>query len=234
MRCHILIYLLSISAISNINLAIADRLNPPSLTSAEIISFEETTLLQAVNDDLAGLPQLARKGYDSLLNSPLADKAAIPSAINYFSLNKTDDALRVFEAIQRSSNERDAQYARLWLARIIIQQHKGPKSKLTNSLAALLKTNWRLAYEKAIANLYLGHGSVDDIYAVIMAQPDLSAQQMRDALTESTFFAAGFLQYVEKDNSAALKLYEQYQRVLNNGSLEHPLITREIKSLKNS
>lgn len=203
----------------------------PVLSQYTVQSNATAILTQAINDDLAGVPQLARKGYDSLVNTSSASDAAVPSAINYVSLDKPDVALKAFQAIQLGGSVRDAQYARLWQARLLMQKNKGKTKPLIETLKPILTTAWGSAHEKAIAALFIGQGSVDDIYSAIMDQENQSAEQMRDAITESTFFAAGYLQFIKHDNAAANKLYQQYHLVFNRESLEAPLITREMKNL---
>ncbi|MNC64540.1 hypothetical protein D3C75_1147550 [compost metagenome] len=55
--------------------------------------------------------------------------------------------------------------------------------------------------------------------------------QRRNALTEATFFAGGYLQYVKSNGNAALQLYQREQSHLNSTSLELPLIEKATATL---
>lgn len=187
---------------------------------------------QAIADDLAGRPADARKIYDTLAGSVIRNQIAVPSAINLAALGKFDDAYRAFEKLTASLDTYEHDYACLWTLWLTARTAKDPSAKLNNSLsrmAGVIKLS--APWHQAIVNLYAGTGSVEAVFAAVAAMPGNDEQQRRNALTEATFFAGGYLQYVKHNGNAALQLYQREQNHLNSTSLELPLIEKATTTL---
>lgn len=83
---------------------------------------------------------------------------------------------------------------------------------------------------QSIAKLYVGQETIENVFNSVSTQG--SDETLRkDALTEATFFAGGYLQNVKHDNAAALRLFNDNLNKLNSVSLERPFIDRECASL---
>jgi hypothetical protein len=180
---------------------------------------------QAIADDLAGRPTVARPAYDALENTDMAAQVAIPSAINLVTLGKFDAARQAFNTVAASSNVYERNYAQLWQLWLTARTYNGPPQALKKELARMASgMNLRSPSQQALVRLYAGQESVDAVFAAIAALPGNDDLQRRDALTEATFFTGGYLQFVAHNNKAALQLYKREQNQLNSTSLESPLI----------
>ncbi|CAI1211180.1 hypothetical protein [Serratia fonticola] len=180
---------------------------------------------QAIADDLASRPMLARQAYDALKHSDMAVVAAVPSAINLVSLGQFGAARQAFDAVTASRDARERDYAHLWQLWLTARTYSGKPQALKKELARLATgMNVRSPSQQALIRLYAGKGSADAVFAAIAAMPNIDELQRRDALTEATFFTGGYLQFVAHNNKAALQLYKREQNQLNSTSLERPLI----------
>lgn len=199
---------------------------PPTLVDQAML-FQ-----QAVANDLAGHNHEARMAYDALKNTDMAMQAAVPSAINFAALGQFDAASKAFEQLAASHDTRSSDYAKLWQLWLIARTHTGKPASLKKELARLASgMNLSSPGQQALVRLYAGSGSIDAAFAAVAAIPGINELQRRDALTETIFFTGGYLQYVARNNKAALQFYEREQNKLNNTSLESPLINAAITSL---
>lgn len=211
-------------------------LTPPYATEASQAALTaadaKMVYQQAVLDDLAGRPAQARKGYDAIAQFSLPDMA-VPSAVNYVALGDLAQARTAFTTLAGSTDSREADYAQLWNIWLMARTSRTNKEALQQQLLKqVMQYQWHSHYEQAVADLYSGSGSLNAIYAAVEEIPLDQVIKKQDALTETTFFAAGYLQYVNKDNQAALKLIDSNQAKLSSLSLERPLIDRERASLE--
>lgn len=188
---------------------------------------------KAVDDDLSGHHKTARKIWDVLVDTDMAAHVAVPSAINLVALGKFDEASKAFDAISVSHNAHERDYAHLWQLWLTARTYVGKPTGLKNELA-ILASGMKASSpnQQALIRLYSGKGTIDEVFALIAAMPGTDELQRRDALTEATFFAGGFQQYVARDGQAALQLYEREQNQMNSTSLERPLINKATENLQ--
>lgn len=188
---------------------------------------------QAVIDDLAGKNSEARKAYDALKGSDMSAQIAVPSAVNSVAMGQFDVAKPAFDALATSPNTRERDYAHLWQLWLTARTYTGNPEPLKKELARQASgMNTHSPSQQALVRLYTGTGSTDAVFSAIAAMPGTDELQRRDALTEATFFIGGYLQYVARNNKAALELYEREQSQLNNTSLENPLINKAAATLQ--
>lgn len=200
----------------------------PKTHEARVALFQ-----QAVADDLAGKNSSARGAWDALKGSDLAEQSAVPSAINLISLGQFDAAKKAFDALAVNHDTRVSDYASLWQLWLTARTHTGTSTSLKKKLARMASAmNVSSSSQQALVRLYEGKGSTDAAFAAIAAISGTDELQRRDALTETTFFTVGYLQYVARDNKAALQLYEREQNQLNSTSLETPLINKAAATLQ--
>lgn len=207
---------------------------PAVQTNTASMTYEQRMSLfqQAVSNDLVGRHSEARKTYDELKNSDISQIIAVPSAVNLVALDRFSEAHRAFNALTKSQNARDRDYARLWLLWLTARRGTGNPHQLEKSLRDMAGGLQATAlYQQEIINLYAGKGGVDAVFAAVSAMPDASEIQRTDALTEATFFTSGYLRYVKHDSSAAKDLLQKKSHQLSSVSLEIPLITREKAAL---
>lgn len=187
---------------------------------------------KALQDDLSGRQELARKEYDSLKNTPLVAVSAVPSAVNLVALKRFDDAKSALSLIQHGANKHDASYARLWQLWLIAHNQTQSKELMKSQLVKTAKDyKADSAVRQEIINLYAGKGNVEKVFTAISSDTSLSEFQRRDATTEATFFAGSYLRYVAGDIPAARKLYQEKAELLNPVSLENTFITQEMTAL---
>lgn len=205
-------------------------------TTSEALKTHEGRLSlfqQAIADDLAGQNSEARKTYDALKGSDMSAQIAVPSAVNSVALGQFEAAKPAFDALATSPNTRERDYAHLWQLWLTARTYSGNPAPLKKELARQASgMNTRSPSQQALVRLYAGTGSTDAVFAAIAAMPGTDELQRRDALTEATFFIGGYLQYVARNNKAALELYEREQSQLNNTSLENPLINKAAATLQ--
>lgn len=217
-----------IASTDTTNSMVSETLSAPNNKDARVALFQ-----QAVADDLAGRNSAARKVWDALKSTDMAEQSAVPSAINLVALSKFDAARNAFDALTASSNPRESDYARLWQLWLTARTYVGKPAALKKELAILASgMNVSSPGQQALIRLYAGKGSTDAVFAAIAAMPGTDELQHRDALTEATFFTGGYLQFVTHDNKAALQLYEREQSQLNSTSLEKPLINKAAATLQ--
>lgn len=200
----------------------------PKAHEARVALFQ-----QAVADDLTGKNSSARGAWDALKDTDVAEQSAVPSAINLVALGQFDAAEKAFDALAVNHDARVSDYARLWQLWLTARTHTGTSTSLKKTLARMASPmNVSSSSQQALVRLYAGKGSIDAAFAAIAAMPGTDELQRRDALTEITFFTGGYLQYVARDNKAALQLYEREQNQLNSTSLETPLINKAAVTLQ--
>lgn len=207
---------------------------PAVQTNTASMTYEQQMSLfqQAVTNDLNGRHGEARQAYDALKNSDISENIAVPSAVNLVALDRFSEARRAFNALAKSPDARDRDYAHLWQLWLTARRGTANPQQLDKSLrdmAAGLQAT--ASYQQEIINLYAGKGSVDAVFAAVSAMPDASELQRTDALTEATFFTSGYLRYVKHDSPAAKDLLQKKSHQLSSVSLEIPLITREKAAL---
>lgn len=208
--------------------SITQNISPPATHQTRVALFN-----QAIADDLSGHNQAARKVYDDLTGSDMSAEIAVPSAINLVALGKFDAAEKAFDGLAASADARVSDYAHLWQLWLSARTHAGKPASLKKELAMLTSgMDASSPSQQALIRLYSGKGSTEAVFAAIAAMPGTDELQRRDALTEATFFTGGYLQYVARNNKAALGLYEREQNQLNSTSLERPLIIKAAASLQ--
>lgn len=190
---------------------------------------------QAIADDLATRPELARQAYDALKGSDMATQIAVPSAINLVALGQFSAARQAFNAVAASHNVYERDYAQLWQLWLTARTYSGKTQALKKELARMASgMNVRSPSQQALVRLYAGQDSAEAVFAAIAALPGSDELQRRDALTEATFFTGGYLLFVAHNHSAALQLYRREQNQLNSTSLERPLIDLTAATLQSS
>lgn len=207
---------------------ITETVDAPKTHEARVALFQ-----QAVADDLAGRNSSARKAWDALKDTDMTALAAVPSAINLVALGKFDAANKAFDALTASHDARESDYAQLWQLWLTARTSAVKPAAVKKELAILASgMNVSSPNQQALIRLYAGKGSIDAVFAAIAVMPGTDELQRRDALTEATFFIGGYLQYVVRDNKAALQFYEREQNQLNSTSLENPLINNAAATLQ--
>jgi hypothetical protein len=189
-----------------------------------------TLFQQAVADDLVGKNNDARKAYDALKGTDLSAQIAVPSAVNRIALGQFDEAKQAFDTLSTSQNDRERDYAHLWQLWLAARMNPNTLKKKLDLLTSVM--NASSPYQQALIRLYAGTGSADEVFATLAVMPGTDELQRRDALTVATFFIGGYLQYVARDNKAALELYKREHNHLNNTSLETPLVNKAAATLQ--
>lgn len=227
------IFILAINTVVSPVIARAESMPATQTNNASMTHEQRMSLFQqAVSNDLAGRHNEARQTYDALKNSDISETTAVPSAVNLVALDRFSEARRAFNALAKSPNVRDRDYACLWQLWLTARRGTANPQQLEKSLRAMAGGLQATAsYQQEIINLYAGKGSVDAVFAAVSAMPDASELQRTDALTEATFFTSGYLRYVKHDSPAAKDLLQKKSHQLSSVSLEIPLITREKAAL---
>ncbi|TDX17045.1 hypothetical protein EDF88_3082 [Buttiauxella sp. BIGb0552] len=223
----LLVLLLLLSGAALANTPETTTNNPSALAQQHLDTFN-----QALSNDLAGNPALARPGYDALQITELAHYIAIPSAINMVALQRFASARVAFAELAASPDPREASYAQLWQLWLTARMEIGGPAVMQQQLRQAA-ANIRLAtpYQQAIVDLYGGTGSTQAVFNAINAMRFNSPLDRQNVVTEATFFTLGWLLHVQHDRPAAQKLYHQQENQLCSVSLEKPLITREMAAL---
>ncbi|MET3654786.1 hypothetical protein [Dyella japonica] len=187
------------------------------------------TFEQALVDDASGRPQQARQRYDALHGTAMENAMAVPSAVNFAVLGRFDDARKAFAGLSGSADAYVAGYAQLWQlwldARTFSSEDTAAlRNRLAKAVTGLRPAN---AQQQALLRLYAGQGDVDTVFAAIEASTPAGSLQRRDSRTEAAFFAGGYLQYVQRDASAAARLYSR-ELPQSGASVERPLIQQSI------
>lgn len=227
------VFILAINTVASPVVARAESM-PAVQTNNASNTYEQRMSLfqQAVSNDLVGQHGEARKAYDALKNTDIAESIAVPSAVNLVALERFSEARRAFNALAKSPNTRDRDYAQLWQLWLTARRGTGNPQQLDKSLRDMAGGLQATAsYQQEIINLYAGKGSVEAVFAAVSVMPDASELQRTDALTEATFFTSGYLRYVKHDSPAAKDLLQKKSHQLSSVSLEIPLITREKAAL---
>lgn len=227
------VFILAINTVLSPVIARAESMPAVQTNTASMTHEQRMSLFQqAVSNDLVGQHAEARKIYDALKNSDISANIAVPSAVNLVALDRFSEARRAFNALAKSANTRDRDYARLWQLWLTARRGTANPQQLEKSLRAMAGGLQATAsYQQEIINLYAGKSSVDAVFAAVSAMPDASELQRTDALTEATFFTSGYLRYVKHDSPAAKDLLQKKSHQLSSVSLEIPLITREKAAL---
>ena len=182
---------------------------------------------QAVQLDLNGQHMLARKHYDALKNREIVKLSAVPSAINHAALNNYQLAQKAFSALEKSTDTRDREYAQLWTLWLTARQWNGSKNDLIKQNKRYVESHsWNLPWEKLIAQMYTNEVSPEALM-VLVNSGNIPIKIKNDALTESLFFATGYLKYVEGNSIQATMLFNKYKSFINATSLESQLLFRQ-------
>lgn len=186
---------------------------------------------QALADDAAGRHEQARKWFDALQGTELQVESAVPSAVNLAAIGRFADAKRAFGELAKSTDVRVSSYAKFWQLWLIARTHSGKSSVLQKRLVAPAKDiQAKDGSAKALAALYAGKGSVNEVFAAIDAKHFSSEVLRQDARAEAAFFVGGYLQYVRQDKTAALNLYRR-ELPFASASIERPLIKQAMAAL---
>ncbi|MEJ8833120.1 hypothetical protein [Enterobacter cloacae] len=186
---------------------------------------------QALNDYFTEHNREAKKGFERLASTKYADISAVPAAVNLVALGEFSQAKLAFVNLEKSSVVREKEYAQLWELWLTAKQWKGSRNALKKELQRLVNMqDWQPSYMKNIAKLYAGQGTIESVFNSISTQV-LDEALRKDAFTEATFFAGGYLQNVKHDNAAAMQLFNGNLNKLNSVSLERPFIDRECAAL---
>lgn len=186
---------------------------------------------QAVADYFSGRYGQAQKRFNELRNTDYAAASAVPAAVNLVAMGKYTSAQQAFGQIQKSTNVREKEYAKLWELWLTAKLWRGSNKGLINKLNKLVAAHdWQPSYMQDIAKVYAGQENVEDLFNSLSTQ-GLDEASHKDAFTEATFFAGGYLQNVKHNNAAAMQLFNDNLNKLNSVSLERPFIDRECASL---
>ncbi|MDA3131171.1 hypothetical protein [Atlantibacter subterraneus] len=200
-------------------------------TPGSIATDSKAVFERAVDDYFSGRYGEAKKAFGQLYETDYADASAVPAAVNLAAMGKYTSSLKAFGRIKKSTNVREKQYAQLWELWLTAKQWRGSNKELNKKLERLVSSqDWQPSYMQSIAKLYVGQETIENVFNSVSTQG--SDETLRkDALTEATFFAGGYLQNVKHDNAAALRLFNDNLNKLNSVSLERPFIDRECASL---
>lgn len=186
---------------------------------------------QALLDDAQGRHEPARKNYDHLQAGPLANAAAVPSAVNLVAVGQFKQAGKAFEQLSASQDSYVAGYAQLWQLWLAARARPGSSAVHRAKLAeAASRIRAASPQQEAIGQLYAGEGSVGEVFAAIDRMSFSDPLQRRNARSEAAFFAGGYLQYVRRDYPAAMRLYQQ-ELSQPGASIERPLLAKALASL---
>ncbi|WP_313080568.1 hypothetical protein [Atlantibacter sp.] len=202
-----------------------------NMTTRNVVIDGKALFEQAVNDYFSGRYKEAKLEFNQLRKTDYAGVSAVPAAVNLVAMGQNANAQKAFSRIKKSTNVREKQYAQLWELWLTAKQWRGNDKDLNKKLIRLVNSqNWQPSYMQAIARLYAGQETIDSVFNSISSQ-GLDEALRKDALTEATFFAGGYLQNVKHDNAAARQLFNGNLNKLNSVSLERPFIDRECAAL---
>lgn len=186
---------------------------------------------QALLDDAEGRHEQARKNYDHLQAGPLANAAAVPSAVNLVAVGQFKQAGKAFKQLSASQDSYVAGYAQLWQLWLAARTREGSsavhRAKLAETASRIRAAS---PQQEAIGRLYAGEGSVGAVFTAIDGMSFSDPLQRRNARSEAAFFAGGYLQYVRRDYPAAMRLYQQ-ELSQPGASIERPLLAKALASL---
>ncbi len=199
--------------------------------STTVVVESKTTFEHAVDDYFAGRYGEAKKAFDKLRKTDYASVSAVPAAVNLAAMGNYSSAQKAFSRLTKSANVREKEYAQLWQLWLTAKKWRGSNKELNKKLERLVNAqDWQPSYMKNIAKLYAGQETIESVFNSISTQV-LDEALRKDALTEATFFAGGYLQNVKHDNAAAMQLFNGNLNKLNSVSLERPFIDRECAAL---
>lgn len=190
-----------------------------------------TILSMALKEDLNGDPHTARAFYDRLIMGNQVAVAEIPSAINHVRLGQYNIAKNAIVDLMKSDDLKVADYAALWDLWLTARLWKGPASQLPKALQKkVTNRNWHSDSEMLLASLYSAKIKPEQIYNNIIKQKFNNSSEKSDAITQALFFTGGYLTYVQRKPTEAIKLYAKHASELNENSLEKPFIIDEMRN----
>lgn len=190
-----------------------------------------TVLSMALKEDLNGDPHTARALYDRLIMGNQVAVVEIPSAINHVRLGQYEIAKNAIADLMKSDDLKVADYAALWDLWLTAKLWNGSALQLKKMLQKKVASrDWHSASEELLASLYSGKSKPKNIYSEIKQQKYNNHSEESDAITQALFFTGGYLTYVQRKPTEAIKLYAKHASELNENSLEKPFIIDEMRN----